>query len=189
MRTRKRAIWLILICVVLSASLGTIFLYIHLRTSSLSSQSSAHYNNRHRTLVEIEKQIERAQYRPPASEESLRKVLQGITQIKVRSAVPRNHDLPSKTYFEINDASLVGEVISRINIDEDSIFTGTQCACWGRLTFEFYKKAELLASVSFRHGKHLRWNGWQGDGHLTDECRLYLYSLLREHGLAEDDYM
>lgn len=121
------------------------------------------------------------------SEATLRPHLVGTTRIVVRSGglCHRSPEL-EKTLFIVDDTKVINELIKHIQTSKFAIVDS--CACCGNPTFEFYRGSELLAGLSFHHGHSLRWDGWDGDGQLTEASSLYLITLLKNHGLTDQDF-
>ncbi|MCK4283682.1 MAG: HEAT repeat domain-containing protein [Candidatus Brocadiae bacterium] len=115
-------------------------------------------------------------------DEALYGALEGTTRIRVRSGGTGIQNVDEQqTLLEEANAAKVREVIGNIRVMERP---GAMCACHGNPTFEFYRGDELTASLSFHHGKNLRWpGGWPGDGGLTAGSADYLCRWLADHGL------
>lgn len=122
------------------------------------------------------------------SDTLLRWVVSDSTRVAVRAGgmFPRAGE-QQKIWFEINDPKSVKELMDNIRIlDPGDKVTG--CGCQGNPTFDFYKGSKLVTSVGFHHGHRIRAMWWLGDGTLTEASRHYLLTLLKSHGLTEDDY-
>jgi hypothetical protein len=114
------------------------------------------------------------------SERSLARALVGADRIRVRSGGIDAH--LNRTLFEETDPAKIKEVIDSIRIDPGN--SGHHCMCEGDPIIDFYRGGELVVTLSYHHGKSLRWQeGWRGDGAMTADSAAAMNDWLNRHGV------
>lgn len=105
-------------------------------------------------------------------------------RLRIRSGgTCHRHESREKTLFEIKNAAVIQEIISKVELDEAD--SGGHCMCCGEPSFEFYEGDRLVAMVGFHHGKSIRWiGGWPADGVLTKDSAEALVTWLAENGVT-----
>ena len=86
------------------------------------------------------------------------------------------------TNFEVHEPAKIKEIIGSIDINESE--SGFHCGCNGNIHFDFFRGEEKTASISFHHGRSLRWiEGWPGDAMLTPKAAEFLCNWLADSGV------
>ncbi len=127
-------------------------------------------------------------YATRPSERFFRWVVSDATRVEVRQGgmVPRTGVTP-KIWFEVDEPHAVRELIDNLRIIDPGNMI-ISCGSQGNPTFDFYKGSKLITSVALHHGHRVRAMWWLGDATLTEDSRQYLLTLLKSHGLTEDDF-
>jgi len=115
---------------------------------------------------------------------SLHESLRGATRLRVRAeGTCCNEPDKEETLLDVRDAQEVAKVVQGIRIDPDE--SGFHCLCCGDPTLEFYRNDTRIASLSFHHGRSLRWpdGPWKGDGLLTQDSANFLIEWLAVRGV------
>lgn len=114
---------------------------------------------------------------------ALKEALEKADRVRVRSGgtCHRNAD-GEKTLADVKEAGEIRALVERLKVDESG--SGFHCMCCGEPSFEFYRGAELTATLGFHHGQSMRWSGgWPGDGLMTPECADFVVEWLDQRGV------
>jgi hypothetical protein len=120
-------------------------------------------------------------------EAALRSATEGSTKMRVRYGGFCGQMFDEElTIALVDDPAAVRAFLDLILLDEDE--STTPCACCGTPTFELYRGNELVVSLSFHHGKKLRWmDGWPADAKLTASSQRALVAWLAAKGFRYPD--
>lgn len=90
--------------------------------------------------------------------------------------------------FSIHGKDSIAPLIDRLEFND--LNSGFHCMCIGDYRITFFKGTNILASVSYHHGKSLRWEGWDGDSLFTKASAAYWRTWFLKEGESrfEDDY-
>ena len=117
--------------------------------------------------------------------DSLHDALQDATRLRVLPGAmhPLSINAPETVLLDLDDPAEVARVVQAIHIDADE--SGFACGCGGEFRPEFYRDETLLETLTYHHGRSLRWDDWEeGDGLLTDEAQAFLNAWLDRHGVS-----
>lgn len=113
----------------------------------------------------------------------LASVLRSADRLKVRTGGLCHRRSETEVIFhDTQDPRIIAELAAHLEVSDSK--DGFHCMCCGEPTFEFYRGGELVATISYHHGKSIRWGGgeWPADGVLTDRAAAFLQDWLIRHG-------
>ncbi len=122
-----------------------------------------------------------------AEEGRLKGALAGIDRLRIRSGGTCHRRIDEeKTLAEVTDPAEIRGFIEGIELKKHWLIgLTTVCMCCGDPSFEFYRGGKLAVTVSFHHGKRLRWReGWDGDADLTQRSADLLVQWLARRGVT-----
>ena len=90
-----------------------------------------------------------------------------------------------KILFEVTDAEDIAELQKHIQLVPGT--PGGGCLCCGYPGIDWYRGSQRLALTSVQHGHAIRWKGFPGDAHLTEESRKALCDWLKRHGMSDEE--
>ena len=88
-----------------------------------------------------------------------------------------------KILFEVSGRGEIAEVCEHLHII-DGVPSG-ECMCCGYPGIDWYRGRARIALTSVQHGFALRWNGFPGDAHFTEESARWLRQWFDRHGFNE----
>lgn len=115
----------------------------------------------------------------------LRSALAGCNRVNV-SMCRSDDDSPTTIIIPGRDS--LDSLIEHLEFDD--LNSGFHCMCSGKYGIIFYQGTNRLASVTYHHGKSLRWEGWDGDSLFTKASAKYWREWFLKQGESrfEDDH-
>jgi hypothetical protein len=86
--------------------------------------------------------------------------------------------------FEVMDPDELAEVRAHLQFVPGEPSGG--CLCCGFPGMDWYRGKTRIALTSIQHGFALRWTGFPGDAHFTEESAQWLRQWFERHGLSEE---
>ena len=90
-----------------------------------------------------------------------------------------------KVLFEVVDPMELAEVRNHICFAPGTPSDG--CLCCGYPGIDWYCGNKRIALTSVQHGVALRWKGFPGDAHFTEESAQWLRQWFKRHGLSKSE--
>ncbi|HBL15613.1 MAG: hypothetical protein A2X36_03630 [Elusimicrobia bacterium GWA2_69_24] len=120
-----------------------------------------------------------------AGTNSLRDGIRGADRLVIRSGGMR-HRRPDreKVLFETVSPEVLRALSVRLTLGR--LLMGSECLCFGDMTFEFYRGAAKLGAFSYHHYQHVRIEDSSlGDRDLSILSNIRLLRWLQAHGVLE----
>jgi hypothetical protein len=109
----------------------------------------------------------------------LRETVAGGTRVRIDGAAACGPGGASAPY-ETTDRAEIASLLELLAVDEER--SGGRCGCIGGPGIEVFQGERLLASVQLVCNRLLRWDGWPGDGELSEVPALFDW--LAERGVT-----
>ncbi len=111
--------------------------------------------------------------------DSLRAEAAGADRLVIQDIWRRKDARPN---YEIQGADVIGGMLDLIEIDAAG--SGRSCDCLGQYLIQIYRSDKEVVTLSYHHGKSLRWRGgkWEGDGLLTSTAQEALPRWFKDNG-------
>ncbi|MDX2111030.1 MAG: hypothetical protein SFY80_12385 [Verrucomicrobiota bacterium] len=119
-------------------------------------------------------------------EDALRRCIANTDRIRIRTGgLCHRMRRPERTLVELDKPEEIAVFVNLIHIVESKDGTVSHCMCCGNPTVEFYQGELLMESISFHHGKSVRWHLLPSDAKLTSESAGKLLEWMESKGYTE----
>ncbi|MEM7234196.1 MAG: hypothetical protein AAF517_18605, partial [Planctomycetota bacterium] len=113
---------------------------------------------------------------------TLASALTAANRVEVSSQEGWHAEDPKPRPFVLDGRDQVEALIETLEFHNSPSWDS--CLCRGDTVFSFYDGEKILATLTYHHGTHLRWQdgSWIGDTYLTDESQIQFTAWLARQG-------